>query len=192
MHVAGSDRFTLQLFVYISVKVCCIHAKEYCRQKCCPVRVGTAFVEEEPVELETIVVDQPAPSTKCPDLATCDSKDAEGQKKVSLWQEIVTCPLDERKSYLGTRLFPYVVKILGPARYNFTGLVVSRILEMDPVEIVRYLEHPDRLPDLVQEVYDRVDNEDRNRFAVVARRPSNEDDEDRTYLRCLISTTGII
>lgn len=181
LRIVVSINFLLQLFVYISVKVCCVYAKEYCHRKCCSTRAGTAFVEDKPVELEAVVVNQPAPSTNYPDLAACDSKDSEDQKKVSLWQEVITCPLDERRGYLGTRLFPYAVKILGPARYNYTGLVVSRILDMDPFEIVRYLEHPDRLPDLVQEVYDRLSSEGHNSSAVVARRPSTEDEDDRMY-----------
>ena len=161
--------------------MCCGYAKEYCRQKCCPTKNSDAFVDDKSVELETVVVSQPTSTNNYPDLAACDTNKLAGQKKVSLWQEIMNCSLDERKSFLGTRLFPYVVKILGPARYNFTGSVVSRILEMDPFEIIRYLENPDRIPDLVQEVYDRLDSDRHSRSVVVARRPSTEDEEERMY-----------
>ena len=163
---------------------CCLRIRLYCRNKCRGSRRSVEVVEpvaEAPVP--DIVVEQPKRSPtvssrsprKPPEVLPKKFKEVrfEGQpgsyplldhypdyeagaSKRPLWVEVAACPVGQRKLLLSARLRPIVAKILGPFRTDMVDAVIGKLLQLDEFGLIHYIENPHLLPDLVQSIYQQL------------------------------------
>ena len=176
--------FNCSCLFTLLVMSCCLRIKSYCRNKCRGSRRSVEVVgpvAETPVP--DIVVEQPKRSPtvslrsprKPPEALPKKFKEVRfevqpgsyplldhypdyeaGASKRPLWVEVAACPAGQRKQFLSARLRPIVAKILGPFRFDHVDVVVGKLLQSDEFGLIHYIENPHLLPDLVQSIYQQL------------------------------------
>ena len=54
---------------------------------------------------------------------------------------LASCPVDQRKGHLASKIYPQVLKKLGPNQGIMAGRITARLLEEDDFVLVHMLEH---------------------------------------------------
>ena len=161
---------------------CCLRIKARCRNKCGGSKHVVETVEAEAPVPEVVVVQPKSspsaslrPSKKPSESSPRKPKQVRfeeqsgsyplldhypdyeaGANKRPLWIDVAACPVGQRKAFLGARLHPIVVKILGPSRFDMVNVVIGKLLELDEFGLVHHIDNPQSLPDLVQSIYQQL------------------------------------